>query len=208
MSARIPIYVRSEDMITAAGLTATLRGCAEVELVGEHQIDASTVGVIASENLDEKTIELIKRVRGYGCRHFVLVSSVEQDLALMNAVELGVRAVADRSEATATRLLQLLRIASEGKAAMPEAILGRLLKQVSRLQNDVLAPQGLNSVGLSEREVEMLRLVSHGQSTREIASRLNYSERTVKNVLHGVTTRFHLRNRAHAVAYALSEGLI
>ena len=38
--------------------------------------------------------------------------------------------------------------------------------------------------------------------TGEIASKLSYSERTVKNVMHGLTTRLHLRNRAHAVAYA------
>ncbi len=44
--------------------------------------------------------------------------------------------------------------------------------------------------------------------TAEIARTLSYSERTVKNVLHDVTTRRQLRNRSHAVAYALRQGLI
>jgi DNA-binding NarL/FixJ family response regulator len=56
--------------------------------------------------------------------------------------------------------------------------------------------------------VEVLRLIADGFDTREIASKLSYSERTVKNVLHGITTRLRLRNRAHAVAYALRNGLI
>ena len=42
----------------------------------------------------------------------------------------------------------------------------------------------------------------------EIATRLSYSQRTIKTVLHDVTTRLQLRNRSHAVAYALREGLI
>ena len=61
---------------------------------------------------------------------------------------------------------------------------------------------------LAQREVDVLRLVADGYDTAQIAHRLCYSERTVKNVLHGVTTRLQLRNRSHAVAYAVREGLI
>ncbi len=62
--------------------------------------------------------------------------------------------------------------------------------------------------GCSDREVEVLRLVADGLDTAEIATRLSYSQRTIKTVLHDVTTRLQLRNRSHAVAYALREGLI
>ena len=54
----------------------------------------------------------------------------------------------------------------------------------------------------------MLRLVSEGFDTAEIAAKTSFSERTVKNVLHEVTTRLQLRNRAHAVGYAMRHGLI
>jgi DNA-binding CsgD family transcriptional regulator len=54
----------------------------------------------------------------------------------------------------------------------------------------------------------VLRLVADGLDTSEIAERLSYSERTIKNIIHDVTTRFHLRNRSHAVAFAVRQGLI
>ena len=54
----------------------------------------------------------------------------------------------------------------------------------------------------------MLRLLSEGCDTREVARMLSYSERTVKNVLYGLMTRCGLNNRAHAVAYALRAGAI
>jgi DNA-binding NarL/FixJ family response regulator len=61
---------------------------------------------------------------------------------------------------------------------------------------------------LSERERQVLVLVADGLSTREVARRLNYSERTIKHVLQDLGERLHLRNRTHAVAYAIRAGWI
>jgi DNA-binding NarL/FixJ family response regulator len=62
--------------------------------------------------------------------------------------------------------------------------------------------------GFSAREIDVIRLVAEGLDTREVAAKLCYSERTVKNVLHGMMLRLQLRNRAHAVAYAAREGYL
>jgi DNA-binding NarL/FixJ family response regulator len=101
-----------------------------------------------------------------------------------------------------------VRHAAAGDGSVPPDLLGRLLRQVGRLQRQVLAPRGLTFTGLSEREVDVLRLVADGLDTSEIARHLSYSERTIKNVIHDITTRLQLRNRAQAVAYAMREGLI
>ncbi len=57
-------------------------------------------------------------------------------------------------------------------------------------------------------EIDVLRLLADGHDTGEIARQLSFSERTVKNVVHDVTTRLQLRNRSHAVANASREGWI
>jgi DNA-binding CsgD family transcriptional regulator len=90
----------------------------------------------------------------------------------------------------------------------PSDLLGRLLNQIGSLQRDLLTPRGLTFTGLTKRELEVLRLVAAGYNTNEIARRLAFSERTVKNAIHDVTTRLQLRNRSHAVAYAVRQGLI
>ncbi len=61
---------------------------------------------------------------------------------------------------------------------------------------------------LRPRERDVLLLVADGHSTREVARRLCYSERTIKNILQDLTTRFGLRNRTQAVAWALRNGWI
>jgi DNA-binding NarL/FixJ family response regulator len=95
-----------------------------------------------------------------------------------------------------------------GEGVLPGDLLGKLLDQVGRLQRQVLDPRGLTLSTLTAREVDMLRLVAEGMDTAEIAAKTAYSERTVKNVLHEVITRLNLRNRAHAVGYAMRHGLI
>ncbi|MFJ8495135.1 LuxR C-terminal-related transcriptional regulator [Streptomyces sp. NPDC094038] len=53
-----------------------------------------------------------------------------------------------------------------------------------------------------------MRHLAGGLDTTEIASSPSYSERTIKNAIHGVTSRFGVRNRAHAVAHGIRTGLI
>jgi DNA-binding NarL/FixJ family response regulator len=61
---------------------------------------------------------------------------------------------------------------------------------------------------LRPREREVLALIADGLSTREVARRLCWSERTIKNVLWDLTTRVGLRNRTQAVAWAVRNGWI
>jgi DNA-binding NarL/FixJ family response regulator len=63
-------------------------------------------------------------------------------------------------------------------------------------------------VRLSERERQVLALIAEGLPTREVAERLNYSERTIKNVLHDVVKKLNARSRSQAVAQAVRDGLI
>jgi len=72
----------------------------------------------------------------------------------------------------------------------------------------VLRPRGLTVSGFTDRELEVLRLLADGLDTGEVAAKLNYSQRTVKNIIYAVMTRFGLRNRTHAVAYAIRTGAL
>ncbi|WP_222269544.1 response regulator transcription factor [Modestobacter marinus] len=101
-----------------------------------------------------------------------------------------------------------MRVVVRAAAGRGEVPAGPPAGPLDLVHRRALPPRGLALRGLSERETQVLRLVADGHDTAEIAGLLCYSERTVKNVLHAVTSRLQLRNRSHAVAYALREGLI
>lgn len=205
---RVPVYVCALDPISSVGIAAAMRPRPELLVVTEADIDAETVAIVVADRLDEETTALMRRLQGRGCQRMVLVAGTLDDGDLVLAVELRVCGLVRRSEATPERLAEATVRAAAGEGTVPPDLLGRLLAQMSRLQRHVLAPRGLSLTGLTEREAGVLRLVAAGLDTKEIADQLLYSERTVKTVLQGVTARFQLRNRAHAVAYALQEGLI
>ena len=189
-------------------MASQLRPRPEVQLVDAEELDQAEVAVVVTECVDEEVLRVLRAVRRGSVPRTVLIAAALDDTAVVTAAEAGVSALVRRSEVTPERLVSVILKARDGGAEMPADLLAGLLGQVGRLQRQVLAPRGLRFSGLSDREVEVLRLVAEGLDTGEIARQLAFSERTIKSVLHDVTTRLQLRNRAHAVAFAVREGFI
>jgi DNA-binding NarL/FixJ family response regulator len=208
MPAAIMTYVHCTDPISLAGVVSQLRARPEVRVVEELEVDQAAVAVVVADELDDETSRVVRALCRGDQPRIVLIATMIDESTVVAAAEVGVGGLLRRSDATADALVRAIRRVANGEGEVPPDLLGRLLEQVGRLQRQVLAPRGLAFSGLSQRETEVLRLVAEGHDTSEIASRMCYSERTVKNVLHDLTTRLQLKNRTHAVAYAMREGLI
>jgi DNA-binding NarL/FixJ family response regulator len=202
----VPTYVQARDPISQAGVVAQLRMRPEIRVVDTAA--EADVAVMITDTVDDTTTRDLRAMRKDGRPRLMLVATSVDDGALVAAAEAGVAGLLRRSDASSDMLVKTIRKVSSGEGEVPPDLLGRLLEQVGRLQRQVLAPRGLTFTGLTPRETQVLRLVADGLDTGEIALRMCYSERTVKNVLHDLTTRLQLRNRTHAVAYAVREGLI
>ena len=208
MADRIATYVYANDPVSQAGIRAQLRPHPEIQIVDEANLDAARVAVVLSDGLDEVTARVIRAVQRNGCPRVVVVVTKLDDSGLFIALEAGACGLLRRDEATTERLVDIIRAAARGDGSVPPDLLGRLLSKIGNLQRQVLTPRGITVSGLTEREIEVLRLVADGWDTAEIAGRLSYSERTIKNIVHDIIVRLSLRNRTHAVAYAVREGLI
>ncbi|HEY4331852.1 MAG TPA: LuxR C-terminal-related transcriptional regulator, partial [Ilumatobacteraceae bacterium] len=184
--------------MSQAGMHAQLRGHPEVNVVEESQIDDAQVAVVIVDAVDEVACRTIRAIQRNGCPRVILVVGVLDDASLMTAVEVGACGVLRRREATSERVCAAITAAADGDGTLAPDLLGRLLTQFGRLQREVLAPRGIGPVGLSHREVEVLRMLSEGHDTAAIAHTMAYSERTIKNIIHDVTARLNLRNRSHA----------
>ena len=205
----IDIVVSAADPLSRAGIVSQLRASRGFSVSTDGATATSdSVALIVADEIDDDVCSQIRSLRARGVARIVLLAARVDDKGLLAAAEAGVSGVVRRSEATAHNLAMALRATAAGEGTLPPDLLGRLLRQVGQLQRQVLSPRGLTFLGLTEREVKVLRLLAEGFDTAEVGERLFYSERTVKNIIHDVTSRLELRNRTHAVAYAIREGLI
>lgn len=205
---RVTVAVYAADPVLRVGVVHQLRQRPEIGLVDDTDANQAEVALVVVDTLDDGVVALLNRLRHANGTRTGLVIGTLGIGSLQRVVECGVAAVLRRTDADQGELLRLVLAIANGEGVLPGDLLGKLLTHVGSLQRSDPDPGGLSLATLTTREADMLRLVSEGLDTAEIARKTSYSERTVKNVLHEITTRLQLRNRAHAVGYALRNGLI
>ncbi|QFZ21377.1 response regulator transcription factor [Saccharothrix syringae] len=204
---RVRVVVQATDHLSMAGLTSYLSSKAEAVLLDWEQRARADVVVVAVDRIGPEVLNALRRIAGEIGAPVVLVLDEVGEKDVLAAVECRVVAILPRSAATGERVLRSVLAAASGGGVMPPSLVAELLKHVERLQRELVSPNA-GVPKLTPREADVLRLMADGLDTAEIASRLCYSERTIKNVFYGLTTRLNLRNRPHAVAYALRKGMI
>jgi DNA-binding NarL/FixJ family response regulator len=202
------VRVRATDPVSEAGVASQLRIQHDLQVLSSDSPTRPDVLVLVADRVDEPTATAIRSTRDSGGPRVVLIVGAVDGVEVLAAVEAGVAAIVRRCEATPDRLCTAIRAAATGDGHLPPDLLGRLLQQVGDAQRKVSMPTGMTFGGLTQRELTVLRLIAEGYSTSEIATRMAYSERTIKNSIHDLVSRFHLRNRTHAVAFAVRQGLI
>lgn len=204
---RVEVYISACDPVSREGIVSQLRGHG-VAMVEERGLHPNVVALVVVEEVDDQAVQQIRALKHRGVDKVVVIATRVEDGGLLTAVEAGANGFLRRTQSTAPKLVETIRTAAAGDGVLPPDLLGRLMGQVGRLQRQVLNPRGLSFAGLSDREVKVLKLLAEGFDTGEVGRQLFLSERTVKNIVHDVTSRLNLRNRTHAVAYALKQGLI
>jgi DNA-binding NarL/FixJ family response regulator len=210
------VFLVDPHSIYRRGLVACLEGVNEIASVA----DAAVVGeawarpelheadVVLVDHDLEGVHDFIRELRERTGAAVLVCSSRSDQRELLAAVQAGAVGYLWKETLTPDALVASLRTAATGSGVLAPDLLGELLRTIARAQNELLDPRGLSLSPLTVREQEVLRLVADGHPTREVARRLSYSERTVKNVIHDVVTKFNARSRSQAVAAAVREGLI
>jgi DNA-binding NarL/FixJ family response regulator len=216
-AAPIPVAVVAGDPITEQGAIAYLRTRSEVNVLHAERHHEAEVVLILVETITGQTLRIMRSfasAAGSASRRrradprFVIIGDGLREQYLAQAVSHGLVSVISRHETDFGHVVRTIVDVHEGRMELPGDAVGWLAEQLRRIHKDVLEPQGLNTAGLSTREVEVLRMLADGMGTSEIAQKLNYSERTIKNTIYAMLTRLGLHNRVHAVAYAIRNNAL
>lgn len=182
---RVRVAVHAKDSVTRWGIAGHLRLRPEVQVLPEHSPSQAQVVLVAAGG--PGLMSELRLVTGRTSACIVLITDDLRAHELPRAMDHRVVAILSRADLTCDRLVSTVLAAFEGRAELPV---------------------GLAMSGLAERELDMLRLFAEGWTTAEVAKKLSYSERTVKSMVQNVLSRFQLRNRTHAVAFAIRSGAI
>jgi DNA-binding NarL/FixJ family response regulator len=101
-----------------------------------------------------------------------------------------------------------IRAVVSGQSLISPSMASKLLSEFTNLAKKADERQSVPAPRLTERELEVLKLVAQGMSNREIAGELFISENTVKNHVRNILEKLHLHSRMEAVVYAVREKLL
>jgi DNA-binding NarL/FixJ family response regulator len=212
------VLVVDDQPLQRYGFRILLDSVPETEAVGEASHGAEAVRKAAELRPDvvlmdirmpelngiEATREI---VAADGTAKVLVLTTFDLDEYVVEALRAGASGFLLK-DAPADELVQAIRVVAAGEAMLAPSITRRLLdKYAGHLPSgEEPVPDTLHT--LTEREVEVLKLVARGLSNAEIAADLFVSETTVKTHVGHVLTKLGLRDRVQAAVYAYESGLV
>jgi DNA-binding NarL/FixJ family response regulator len=124
----------------------------------------------------------------------VILTTYDSDNDIYRAIKAGARGYLLK-DARREELLDCIRKVNRGETCVPQALMQKLVV-------------GINSEPLTDREAEVLQLLAHGKSNKEIGAKLFISEFTVKGHLHNIFTKLKVLSRTEAITAATRRGLV
>ena len=191
------VYIVDDHAMVRRGLVSILQGEADLEVCGEAADCATAtseiyrlkpeVAIVDISLRGNSGIELIKNIKAFNAAIQVIVLSVHDEaIYALRAIKAGARAYVMKQE-SAGKVIEAIRRTREGKLYVSDQVAGHVLK---RLVKGSIDPEASPVERLSDRELEVATLIGAGLATREVASRLHVSVKTVE------THRAHIKTKA------------
>ncbi|MGH3035671.1 MAG: response regulator [Gaiellaceae bacterium] len=152
-------------------------------------------------------VETTRRISGMAPLARVVVLTISaDDEDVMNAVMAGACGYLLK-DSSIDQLLAGIRAAAAGESLISPQIAAKLLQRLRAVGADDLAAETIRAE-LSDRELEVLRLIANGKDNAEIAKELCISPKTVKNHISNILMKLQIDNRIQAAVYAVRSGIV
>jgi len=212
MENEIRILICDDHAVVREGLRALISTEPDMTIVGEATNGESAVAAFRELRPDVGLLDMVMpRMDGVetlkailsefpGARILILTSFSDDDM-VFPAIKAGALGYLLK-DSMPDELIRAIRSVNRGEASLHPSIARRLIQELT--QPTALPP---TQEPLTEREMEVLRLVAKGYTNEEIGDTLVVSERTARGHVSSILSKLHLANRTQAALYALREGI-
>jgi len=213
MSEVIRVYITDDHQIVRRGIRQLLSTEAGIEVVGEASNGKEAVAEVNQLKPDivlmdlvmpvMDGIEAIRQIKaGHPSIQILVLTSFATDDKVFPAIKAGALGYLIK-DTSPDELINAIRQVYKGEPTLHSSIAQKLLKEISHSPAD----EPISPDPLTDREVEVLKLIARGLSNQEIAETLVVSVATVYTHVSRVLDKLHLASRTQAALYALREGL-
>jgi NarL family two-component system response regulator LiaR len=210
---KITVLIVDDHAVVRSGIRTYLQTTPDLEVIGEAENGAQAIQLVEKLVPDVALVDLLmpgmdgveatRAIRSQSPHTQVIIfTSYHEDSNIFPAIRAGALSYLLK-DALPDEIAEAIRKAARGEAILDSRVAARIVRDIH---------QGVDNENpflvLSERELEVLRLVATGASNQEIAARLVISESTVKSHVGNILSKLQLADRAQAAVYAWSKGLI
>ncbi len=206
----IRIFLVDDHTVLRQGLRLILDEQEDMEVVGEAGTGQEALRLIPQvapdvvlldiHLPDMSGVDVARSLQSRGGQpHIVMLTVSDRHRDLIEAMRAGARGYLLKS-ASAEHVVSAIRQVYLGSVVLPQSLAAKMLEGSEPAEPGVAE--------LTERELEVLRLIAHGLGNKEIAARLSLSENTVKTHVRNILSKLNARSRAEAAAYAVKKGLV
>ncbi len=214
----IRILIADDHLIIREGLQLILNSQADFEVVGEA-VDGTTAVHLAGE-LQPDVILMDLRMPGMGGLEaighilsrwpnlaIVILTTYNEDDLMVRGLQAGARGFLLKDSGRQI-LFNTVRAAARGETLLLPEILARVLSYTPQRKPAFQASKTNSALDLTERELQVLTAVAHGDRNKEIARHLGVTERTIKAHLTNVYNKLGVDSRVTAVSAAIKRGIL
>jgi NarL family two-component system response regulator LiaR len=211
---RITLLIVDDHAVVRQGVRTFLETQPDLEVVGD--VSSGEEAIAAAERLAPDValmdlvmpgmdgVEATRRLKQVSPRTQVIVlTSYHRDEHIFPAIRAGALSYLLK-DVSPHELADATRKAARGEATLHPRVAARVVQEMRGTPRDAINP----FVELSERELEVLKLIADGASNPEIAERLVISEKTVKSHVSNILSKLHVADRTQAAVYAWREGVV
>lgn len=214
----IKILLVDDQPLFREGLRTLLSVHPDFEIVGEAGNGKEAISLVQSSGASVVLMDLQMpildgvaatrrlRVEHPDCRVIVL-TTFDDDEMVFDGLRAGAVGYLLK-DAPSEKLAEAIRVAASGETFLQPSVAGKVVAEFARLSRKTTEHSNFHNELLSERELEILRLIGKGDSNREIADALFLAEGTVKNHVTNILGKLHVRDRTQAAIKAKDSGLI
>ncbi len=211
MAGKLRVAVVDAQPLFRAGVACALRTCEGVELLAEGECAADALRIANKHPLDILLLDLgipggggetiASIVRMWPAIRIVVLTTSERVEDVTSCMQTGVRGYALKNIDT-PELAKMLRSVAADEVYLTPSLGARLFAQSAAAQRQPAAATAADVANLTSREEEILSQVSVGSTNKEIARKLNISDKTVKYYMTNILQKLQVRNRVEAVIAA------